>query len=158
MITRLVALFILLVADDSLASGKIKQDPFGEFQPYVDSFQVAGHSQGYRFKGQKFNIFLSDRMPVRDWVGVCYPGIRGQTPVILIKRSYWMRSDNLHREQVVWHEMGHCILRREHKEDEIKGHPVSIMYPDVSIVEDECYYLAHKKEYIKELFSLTNEM
>lgn len=86
-------------------------------------------------------------------VGRC---IRGGdfTPVIQLDPFFWNNSDDMDREQLIFHELGHCILGRGHTSQfvTLNGEtiPQSIMYPDF-ISED--IYTEYHDYYIIELFS-----
>lgn len=76
-----------------------------------------------------------------------------QTPKIRINRKYWSNDlayDNARREMLMFHELGHCILNRDHNEEvNIYGHPLSIMYPSVFSHNS---YISNYSMYINELF------
>lgn len=81
-------------------------------------------------------------------VGECEQGLG--TPTVTILPAYWNSATDLQREELMYHELGHCILERDHVEEELSdGCPVSIMDPYT--IEESCL-IAHHAEYIKELF------
>lgn len=133
---------------------------FGIFQQYVDSFKAAGKTQGVKiytgglqiefvegFKGPK-----GDKYDYSHVIGLCVPGDELNLSTIYILRPYWRDVDEMHKEQLIWHEMGHCVLGRPHLMQIKENHPISIMYPDTNVVNDEEWYAAHKKDFIEELF------
>jgi hypothetical protein len=79
--------------------------------------------------------------------------------------SLWLLSGNLGREEMIFHELGHCVLDREHRDHKfISGDFASIMrstgllqYGDfssfVSLFSKPSDFRAHKRDYyIEELF------
>jgi Zn-dependent peptidase ImmA (M78 family) len=62
----------------------------------------------------------------------------GRTPVISIDPTFWMNASKETREQVTLHELGHCVLGKQH--DESKE---SIMNP--SPLADEVYKMKRVK-------------
>lgn len=81
--------------------------------------------------------------------GVCYSWNNGDKE-ILIDIEYWNSYDELQREILIFHELGHCILNRKHKTDNYKGYALSIMNPYV-IYRDN--YELYRNEYIIELLT-----
>jgi hypothetical protein len=71
--------------------------------------------------------------------------------IIKINIKYWGDDTELEREQLMLHELGHCILLRPHRNDEFDdGTPKSIMYWRLM---SERVYLQKYDYYIKELFT-----
>lgn len=86
-------------------------------------------------------------------IGVCY-GFRAPKffRKIQLDQKYWDNADDLDRESLMFHELGHCVLNRDHDEEFEPSHifilrPRSLMYP-VSFYQ----YRLHRMDYIKELF------
>ncbi len=77
-------------------------------------------------------------------VGVCYY----VTGNIEIDKDYWDSVGESAREELIFHELGHCVLNKEHNEYMMGDCPASIMYPELT---PGCYD-KHKEYYIKELF------
>lgn len=69
-------------------------------------------------------------------IGVCSQ--QGSARQITIKKSYWNFADEQTREQLMYHELAHCVIGLDH---DIKvradGCPVSLMFPTMSYW---CYY------------------
>lgn len=88
-------------------------------------------------------------------VGVCYTWTDGYRN-IEIDTKQWKAMSDLGREEVIFHELGHCILGRGHDESKVdlgvfKQAPASIMYPYV--FGDASVYREFKdSQYYKELF------
>jgi len=71
---------------------------------------------------------------------------------IEIDQSFWNRASHLQREMVVFHELGHCILRRGHKEDRFQnGICKSIMRSGLGACSD-AYTPTNRSYFIEELF------
>jgi hypothetical protein len=81
---------------------------------------------------------------IEDSVGLCYL----LTGNIEIDKEYWDRQDEAAREELIFHELGHCVMGKEHNEKMIGDCPASIMYP---YIMPDCY-TRHREYYIKELF------
>jgi hypothetical protein len=71
---------------------------------------------------------------------------------VIIDRTYWNASGDLDREFLVFHELGHCVLNREHLDDaDISGNCVSIMTSGTGTCHIN-YNQATRKELLDELF------
>jgi hypothetical protein len=87
-------------------------------------------------------------------VGLCSLWV-GLPPLIEIDRAYWAKASDTEKEVVMLHELGHCVLKRDHISTvNADGEPVSIMYPNNSVAR---VYLEAKRYYLFELFSIKND-
>ncbi len=129
-----------------------------EAQPFVNRFVQTAHAEGIQLEITDLQInFVNDipsDRPGTTTLGECFMGGPDSTPHIRLNRSSWVDMDELLHEALVYHELGHCILRREHDESFItdlgEGIPKSIMYP---YLLDEGVYLRHHDHYLIELFN-----
>ncbi len=82
-------------------------------------------------------------------VGLC--SIKSnQSPRITIDRTYWEGATDVAKENLAFHELGHCILKRDHNDRKDQGVPVSLMFPNLI----PFYYEKDKQPYINELFEV----
>lgn len=82
--------------------------------------------------------------------GICFP--EGPRLLIIIDKEFWDRAKQPSREELVFHELGHCILNREHRDDAMaysEKFPASIMN-SYTISPDT--YTRFRDHYIVELF------
>jgi len=113
------------------------------FKKYVLTFE--------KYYGQKIPDHITIRF-VDHFPGTatakCYPGL-GK---VLVSLEQWNMMTELEREWVLFHELGHCVLFREHDNERILGGlcPRSIMHP--WFTRDLCYKMKYDY-YIKELFN-----
>jgi predicted SprT family Zn-dependent metalloprotease len=141
---KLLLLITLLVAT---ACGKEQTPVFqygrlvpAELETYVASFEK---HYGKSLENIRFD-FVSLAKPT---VGRCWM----DEHLVEFDKDYWDNANETTRELLVYHELGHCELRREHTDAKHTDYrPVSIMHP---ILLWYVEYLAHKQEYIDELFS-----
>ncbi len=120
------------------------------FDKELSSFARAAYSEGRFVDMSKIRIVFSDfvQFPV---LAMCFPD--KETPIIMVSRMTYDQSDDVYKEAVIWHELGHCVLDRMHTTDlKDDGHPVSLMYPNTFTISDRKYWAEHKAEYIHELF------
>lgn len=115
------------------------------FQDYVNRFVSA---IGVR---PDFPMQFTDSV---SYVGVCITYSTGNREV-LIDKTFWDKASDSGREQLIFHELGHCVLGRGHQKttkwnwEFFTNVPISIMYPYV--FGGRPYYDRYKDEYIKEL-------
>lgn len=122
-----------------------------EFSQYVSDFE----QDAYRISNQRLvinNLIIrfgeeKDFKPIPKGViaGICY---YYSTPLILINPVIWDNSSELRRQALMYHEMGHCVLMREHVPAEEK---LSIMNPRLL---SESVLKAEYDPLIEELFTL----
>jgi hypothetical protein len=74
------------------------------------------------------------------WIGVCKPRLGGFT--INIDREYWnTRATPEEKTQLMYHELTHCILDKDHSED-----PNNYMYPTIIPMAYEDLIIQVKKD------------
>lgn len=124
---KLLVLSLLLLS----ACGKMQspQDPRTihgvdtEFIPYVDLYiQSKGYGLGYSIP-----IGFTD-LP-DDTVGLCTRWSNGYRQ-IQVDRAYWDYISENEKRSLIFHELGHCDLNRNHEETVMSNYwPTSLMYP-----------------------------
>ena len=109
------------------------------FIPYISRFEaeieVSADGIDMNFSDLKGNI-----------VGVCEVGWKERS--VLIDKEFWDSSSESEKEELIYHELGHCAMNLDHDSELIKdgGCPKSIMYPEML---GSCYPLfldTYKKE------------
>lgn len=127
-----------------------------EVQPYVSSFLVEAAKRGHRLViddliiTYKFNIITSQVHAA----GLCRKK-HGHTPIIYIDTTSanWKASESS-KEQLVFHELCHCILGRGHKTDTLlNGNFASIMKPGGETLYGSILSDFKRSYYIDELFN-----
>lgn len=118
-----------------------------EAKPYHDSFKSLAATYGAivtRSVSFAFGSFFGGT------IGMCsYSGSRGK---VTLSSSAWSRGSNTFKEMLVFHELGHCLLGRGHKNStHSDGRPESLMR---SSLFSEKTYNANRDGYLKELFTV----
>lgn len=109
--------------------------------PYVSRFETIGNIQVDNLIAR----FGTLKSPI---VGLCQTG--GLTPVVTIDPTHWATIGESQREELIFHELGHCVLDRDHRDDRlIDGCPASIM--NSYVISAYCF-TQHQSEYYAELF------
>lgn len=118
---------------------------------FTKSFKEAAKRQHVVVDTQNLYTIFADTLP-KDTIALCvvYQDVR----VVFLSRVIWSQVDDIYKEYAIWHEMGHCVLHREHTEKFVDNeHPGSMMYPDDRLVKYyQLYYKIHKNYYEHELF------
>ena len=77
---------------------------------------------------------------------------------IIIDQEFWNAASRLSREMVVFHELGHCVLLRDHREStSTDGFCLSIMRSGIGNCRD-AYNMQNREYYLDELFSSMGEL
>lgn len=121
-----------------------------EMKPYLDLFIVEAKVRGVNLHIDNLIMAPTDSLNDSDTLAICYYEF---TPRVLIGTDFWAWAAPLTREQVIFHELGHCLLRRSHNDD-------SILYEGSYIPESimsrylfpEYYYETYRDYYLDELF------
>lgn len=120
---------------------------------YVDRFE----GEAKLYLGKDFRIYRLKVRFVDKFDGSLSPRTVGEcstkgfdVPSVTILRSYWDEATDLTREQLVMHELGHCVLFEGHDKRKFMGeNPTSIMYPEIL---DDGLYSRLRAYYMLELF------
>ena len=123
-----------------------------ELAVYFDRFIEEGRSRGWDVPDDLNGITgsISD-IGERDVIGLCY--YNSATPnSIVIDREYWNSANDYGKEMVVFHELGHCFLDRDHYEGEnSNGVCLSLMNSGTSGCYTQ-YNNNNRNWYLDELF------
>ena len=144
---RLIILCFSL-ATLTVACGKPQVLELGQFSPYVQSFVNESTKSGHPLA---VNDLIVKFGPMRSKYERANCSItEGQTPVITVNETTWNQITEADRESMMFHELGHCVLLREHRADvDNTGVPVSMMNP---YALNTYIYESRRTVYIKELF------
>lgn len=131
-----------------------------EVQPIVEKFIFEAGIRGKRMKVDDLVITYKNNLfsDYNKAAGICRRRY-GHTPVIHIdtNSANW-KSSEMSREQLVFHELCHCLLGRGHKDDWLQnGNYASIMKSDGEILYGPILN-SHKRDYyLDELFEPNTE-
>lgn len=140
-IVALSFLFLSLIGcGKDVKSGSIE----APFTDYVASFEAA-----FNVSHGKTSVAMTDSLDRPELTGMCVGNDEVRT--VLILRAYWEKASNLQKEQLIFHELGHCVLNLPHDASRNEnGVPKSIMYPAM-ISEGE--YFHNRLDYWNDLKS-----
>jgi len=135
-----IFIFVLFLS----ACGRVEYDP--AFVEHVKSFQ--------KETGIIVELPIVFDSDVDDkYVAVCRKYFYTHT-IIKVNPRHWEQLSFYGKEETIYHELGHCVLNRDHDEtltnqSGIGYIPNSIMYP--YIFGDDFYYALYRDHYIQEL-------
>jgi len=126
------------------------------FETQVSAFQEASCQQGHCIQITDLIIEFNPSLPNSSEDGRCTTFTNG-TPIIDISPIYWNSVNDQGKEALLFHELGHCVLGRVHRNDtQPDGVPNSIMYYSAGVyyynTQDYIFYQNNRQEYITELF------
>lgn len=119
-----------------------------EFQGIVTEFNLEATKQS---RSAAENLIIEFGETSNQYAGAtCYSN--NGTPRITVNKMTWDAFSDQSRKEMIFHEMGHCVLNREHTTDRYTEDncPKSIMHK--SPVGEWCEN-AHSLDYQTELFS-----
>lgn len=137
---------ILLIALALLVSacGKSPDILDPELAPYVDRFKAEGIKYGH-----PVTIFFDIQFGVPDPSNARVVGECSGNNGVIISAGFWEHAPDADKEQLMFHELGHCALFLSH----VKTY--SIMYP---IMLNTFWYLHYRDALVKELFTGIREI
>lgn len=149
------SIFLLLALCISLFSCGTDDEVPADLQLYLDRFEEEANKRNLSFSTEveETKVLLVEIIS-GGVLGQCVRDEENPNQVHL-DRTYWedeMTTD-LDKEFVVFHELGHCILNRDHiNNPDTDGVCLSIMYNGNSSACNLVYTEANREELINELF------
>lgn len=123
-------------------------DAPSELMPYVEEFEYLWdlYSPGSRINNLRvrFGKITQDNRPTAVVAGSCFRQT-GRSPRIVINTEIWQNITETRRKVLMFHELGHCVLFRDH----IQGFNTSIMNPWVI---SDSKFESDEEELLAELF------
>ena len=135
-----------------------------DLQPYVATFAEEARKRGIEIKYENLIMVFDSSSEIL--CGKCSKQPPEGQRTIKIKKDFfcWKGVPNQNREAIVFHELGHCLLGRNHRDDLLpNGADISLMYsksygPYQPCVYDiggptDCNKTARRNYYVDELFN-----
>lgn len=95
-------------------SGLVFQDP--KLIPYLVKFESMAQQRGVSVDTSGVTVSLSEKLDTQAMIGRCISeASTGRGISITILKSFWDSAiDDISREEIIFHELGHCTLGRTH--------------------------------------------
>lgn len=115
------------------------------FTEYVARFEDAAHQAGHKVRVNDLIVAFGDTGSNTETRGLC-AFAEGETPAVTINQQAWDSSTDDEREELIFHELGHCLLGLKHVAGiNTDGIPASIMNPveitSAIYAQNRAYYL-----------------
>lgn len=135
---KILTLTMMLI---SLACGRAPTKVEITFNSHLLTFLNEAYKRGLDIDTSGLQIYMVEAIQnTKDTtIAVCKMGKKE----IQVIRSQWEKLDAGKQEDVILHELGHCVLDREHTNEKLEnGRPKSIMYPTVFAIpqQERDYY------------------
>lgn len=108
-----------------------------ELKPYYNEYHslLEQNCPNKRYnQSHRFIIELVDEIPDdENWIGMCRIKVNGFS--ISILRGFWNKATHNTKRQLMFHELAHCLIKREHDEDNVNHY----MYPSLSPIQPDLY-------------------
>lgn len=148
-----IILLIISCSDDNFQNISIDSD----FNAYVDAFIESGAQRGKEIDFTDTGLTIQYGEVSEDAAAECSElgsGFEGSHK-IKISKVYWNQIDELEREVIIFHELGHCELGRIHDNQIFSiGDWKSLMRGSVSQKDPAVHFYGTRREYyIDELFN-----
>lgn len=121
-------------------------------QPYFERFDEEARARGFDFSIEMEELEA-------DIIGIERDGVLGQCHyseqapnIVEVDDEFWAGASDLEKEYVVFHELGHCVLGRNHNDDRnTDGTCSSIMQSGLTTCRVS-YNSSNRTLYLDELF------
>ncbi len=124
-------------------------------QPYIDNFIAEAATRGVDLKIEDLIIIFEDNLEVDgvEAAGICARS-RSTPEIKLDTTSINWRINLSSREQLVFHELGHCVLERSHISQKLNnGNYKTLMRPSGEQIYGPLYSKFKRVYYLDELFN-----
>lgn len=123
-----------------------------ELQAYIDLFTSEAEEREVEIDLSEINLgAYIKNIEENGTIGQCISYSDGSKDIVIDERN-WDRLDELEKEYVVFHELGHCVLNRSHNNmEDSNGLCQSIMQSG----EGQCqshYDMTNRNQLLEELF------
>ena len=124
-----------------------------ELSPYIQTFIAEGRKRGHSIPDDLDGITYEIKALEENGIaGVCYWS-SNQPNHIVINSAYWNQFNSDQKEAVLFHELGHCYLNREHNDAALpSGNCTSLMHSGTVQNCIHAYSGTNKTYYLDELF------
>lgn len=123
-------LSLLLILTVTVACGKPKTKTDSPITPcgsqcagYITEFESRNLMAGGSPNPTNLQVLLVDDL-ANNILGTCTMG----AAFVKINRSLWVQLNKAHREELIFHELGHCVLGRLHNNTMNGTYPESLMH------------------------------
>lgn len=140
--------------DDQAVVAYSESEDFGS---YIRLFQNEGADRGLTVDITGLRVYMAEfgkAMNEQGVIGLCSP--EGDKQNIYISQKAWFSYDSLQREMLIFHEMGHCLLKQDHDKSMDKDAiPEDLMFPSNF---ESYFYNLNRSDYLDRMFNKYQEL
>ena len=121
--------------------------------PYFETFRLEGGLRGWKIDFASVGVegYVGNATG-EDVVGQC-SHLSEAPDKVTIDAFFWRHASHFQKEFVIFHELGHCYLKRSHLDDKDEyGNCISIMQSSANACNSN--YEQQRDQYLDELFSI----
>ena len=124
------------------------------FSEFLESFILEGRKYGIDLQKKASSVRINFGELGKNKAGSCkkYSGYSQVT----IYKSIWEKMDSLQKQVLIFHELGHCLLGRKHRNDRLpRGECASLLVESQNQNSCFCNFYSQewKEYYLRELFT-----
>jgi len=152
----LYVLIIALLITSCFGTGFFTYDTPDKLDRYLLEFKSAAKERGYNLNiPNHLKVKLVDKLEGRNTIrGECINDI---PMIIRLEKDYWMQADSTQRKILLFHEFGHCLLKRKHTNEILPNGEWKSIMRGGSLPENRSYFVNfrgfRKQYYLDELFN-----
>jgi len=147
----IILLFLLAGCADDRTEYVLEEAVDSEVLIHLLNFESAATDRDISIDWASYGLRVQLTDIETEAVGRCLT-YTDQTRVIELDKTYWMTQDDVQREFVIFHELGHCILDRSHLDEaDQQGRCVSLMHSSNDLCRNN-YNARTREEFLDELF------
>lgn len=152
-VVRFFALFCFLIYMMSCTKDSFDVRVDDALLPYFRSFEKEAQNRGINFTVEESNISgIIINISGNNVIAHC-THINAAPSRVAVDEDYWKIATDQEKEFYIFHELGHCYLKRDHDDaTDAEGNCKSIMHSSA----DVCTFLYNEStrdEYLDELFN-----
>lgn len=121
---------------------------------HFEDFESAAAERGISINLRDFNITGKiESIQDNGVAGTCTYGTHRPSDIV-IDQQFWNRSSAIGREEVVFHELGHCYLMRGHTEETVQNNICASIMRSGTGNCFNAYSVINRDYYLDELFEI----
>jgi len=125
---------------------------------YFDRFAAEAKLRNLNFDQELFELTAEISSISDEGVaGTCQWHSRRANHVT-VDLDFWNRASDIGKEFVVFHELGHCILYRDHFEDQFENGVCQSIMRSGTLDCTDAFNRTNREYYLDELFSILNDI
>lgn len=166
--TIITIMLLILISCTTISTNvsTIEQTQFdyvdSKIEPILNIFEYEARIRGYSVDRSHISITFGlirrsklDKNGKRDLrVGYCGKDPDGVGLAIKLYKPAWDNMNESEQEETIFHELGHCLIGREHCGYAMNRNPISIMYPHLI---NSSYYSKNREDLVDELFNFDSK-